>query len=234
MGTSKSYIAPKSSKNTAVKRGITSNIRGGKISKQEAVSRFATAIKEENLVNISNGHSTSTGSFRNYGQLIGKVFAFISGAPTSGGIINATAQKYKDNLPQNTHELFSRLLEEETIAGTLDAAVIEIALYLTIEKLNIVELSQLDSFDFPVFTKELFANLVMTCFEQRYAAQIQAKSETISKATNKLNEFKDYIYNAITANIVINDINPYIANNDLSVYVEKKCVEIFSFLEQYI
>lgn len=235
MGTSKSYIAPKNPQNTAAKRGITSNIHGGSVSTQEAVSRFATAIKAENSASVSNGHSTSAGSLKHYGQQIGKVLSFISGASSSGGILNSITQKYTANPPKNPHELFSRLLGEETIIGTLDGAVVETALFLTIEKLNIIELSQLDAFDFPAFTKELFANLVMTCFEQRYAAQIQSKSVSLSQAESKLKEFKDYIYNAITANIDISDINRCIAsNNDLSVYVETKCIDIFSFLENYL
>ena len=230
MGTSKSYITPKTAQNSSVKRGITNNLRGGRVSIPEVVARFATAVKTENL---SVGNSSN--SFKHYGQQISGVLGFISNAASFGGILNAINQKYPQNPPRTPQEFFSRLLEEDSNMGTLDNAVVVIALSLSIKKLEIVDLQQLDEFDFSIFTKELLANLVMTCFEQRYTVQIQSKAASLSQAGNKLNEFKEYIYNDIIANTETDDINQYIqSNNILATYVETKCAEVFSHLENYI
>lgn len=233
MGTSKSYITPRTKPNTAAKRGLTSYIHGGSVSLAKAVGRFAAAVTADNRAGATTDHST--GSFIHYGKKIGKVLGFISGAPAFGGILQFINEKYPENPPQSPNELFLRLLDEDTAIGTLDDAVVRKAFSITIETLCIVNFEQLDQMDLSVFAKELLANLAMTCFEQRYAVQIQSKANTLSQAQSKLEEFKRFIHNDIIANADTSDIVQCIANhNDLSAYVESKCVEIFSILEKYI
>lgn len=234
MGTSKSYISLKSPKHTSAKRGLTSYLNGGNVSRSEVASRFASALKSENGDSSSTNGGSSPATVINYGKQVGRILGFIYDARSSGGV-RTSVEKLDLSINLNTpKELFDYLIESSDNSGTIDSAVVNKALELTVDNLNIDSFEILDDFDLEAFLKELLANIVCECFTQRNYEHIQRKAMTIEEAQRRLADIRGYIYGDIISNANTSDLKNCALNSTaLSKYVEEKCVESLDLLEAH-
>jgi len=225
MGTSKSYISLKGGAYTRTKRALSSFINGGAISKQEVAGRFATTLKSE--ANLSNG---TNNSIKNYSTVASKIISFLGNAQ-SAGLNYALKQANFAKIPENIDDLIKLFCETE-ISNTIDISVANVALQITLETMTPV-LEDIENINLVQFTKELIANLISVCFEQRYFEEILKKCN-VSEAKQKCNVIKDYIHSDIILNL--DALKVIEIHNDIGLmsdFIEKKCMEALDILMKF-
>jgi hypothetical protein len=226
MGTSKSYISLKGGDHTHAKRGLTSFLHGGSVSKQDVAARFASALKSE--AHSSTGGGGSSSSIKNYSSYAARFINFL-GNVSSNGLSYASEQARLSSIPKSIDEMI-KLFTESDISDTIDSSVTAIALQETLEVL-VPTLDELQNVNLAEFTKELIANIIAVCFEQRYFEEILKKCDSITDARLKCNEIKEYIHSDIVVSLDTSTVNQiHTDTNVLSAFVEKKCIEAFNIL----
>jgi len=226
MGTSKSYISLKGGDHTRAKRGLTSFLGGGSVSKQDVAARFASALKSE--ARSSGGGVSSSNSIKNYGSNAARFISFL-GNVNSGGLSYASEQAKFSSTPKSVDEMI-KLFTESDISDTIDTTVTAVALKETLDAL-VPTLEALQNVNLAEFTKELVANIIAVCFEQRYFEDILKKCDSIADAKQKCDEIKKYIHSDIVVSLDTSAVNKIHADtNVLSSFIEKKCNEALEIL----
>jgi len=228
MGTSKSYISLKGGDHTRAKRGLNSFLGGGSVSKQGVAARFASALKSE--VSTSEREATSS-SIKNYSINAARFISFL-GYVSSGGLSYASEQAKLSSTPNSVDEMI-KLFSESNISDTIDTSVTAAALQETLEAL-VPTLEELENVNLAEFTKELIANIIAACFEQRYFEDILKKCDNIADAKQKCDELKNYIHSDIILSLDTSEVNQICADNNLlSSFIEKKSNEALDILINY-
>lgn len=233
MGTSKSYISLKKPEHTRTKRGLTSYLSGGGVSESSVASRFASSLKAEYSSASSNaqlsGASVNSNSIKSYSTSVARVVGYI-GNMRSGGISYASQQAGFKKEPQTVSDLITMFMESD-IADTIDASVASEAIAVALANLQITDINDLQSLDLASFTKELLADIIAICFEQRYFEQILARTGKPSDAKRKCDAIKDCIYGQITTNLDVSTIQTLHSDNiAMTVFIEEKCLEALKIL----
>jgi len=225
MGTSKSYISLKGGDHTRAKRGLSSFLGGGSVSKQGVAARFASALKSEAH---SSGGGTGSNSIKNYSSNAARFISFL-GNVSSGGLSYASEQAKFSSTPKSVDEMI-KLFTESDISDTIDTSVTTVALQETLNTL-VPTLEELQNVNLAEFTKELVANIIAVCFEQRYFEDILKKCDSIADAKQKCDEIKKYIHSDIVVSLDTTAVNQIHADqNALSSFIEKKCNEALDIL----
>ena len=227
MGTSKSYISLKGGDHSRAKRGLSSFLSGGNVTRQDVAARFASALKSEARSSIKGANN----SIKNYSTDAARFISFL-GNVSSGGLDYASEQAKLSSTPKSVDEMI-KLFTESNISGTIDASVVSVALKETLDALA-PTMEDLQNVSLSEFTKELIANIIATCFEQRYFEEILRKSSSITYARQKCNEIKDYIHSDIIISLDTSTVNQiHTDTNALVSFVEKKCNEALDILVNF-
>jgi hypothetical protein len=147
-----------------------------------------------------------------------------------GGISYASQQAGFAKEPQTVNDLIGLFMESD-VTGTIDVTVTSEAIEVTLNNLQITDINGLNSVDLASFTKELLANIIAICFEQRYFEQILKRTGNHVDAKRKCDAIKECIYGQVTANLDTSMIQTLHSDNvAMTTFIEGKCLEALNIL----
>lgn len=181
MGTSKGYIPPTTIKWSQAKRAVTDFLNNkDSESKQNAVSKFADAMRSEAKTHSIVNAASDIVSFSKHVSAVG-----LNNALRDWG--------REDLIGKSSEEIWNELLNDFTNNGnTTDDYMASEALANALQNLEVFQLEDLNKVDSSELLKEIIIEYIKSNFAFRYSEQI-AKSHSPAETKRILDQVKDYI-----------------------------------------
>lgn len=223
MGTSKGYIAPKTTHWSQSKRAVTSYINhGDSNSRAKAANKFATAMKQD------------IGTSKSFAKASGNILAFANAVTRNG--INQALQDIgrADLIGKTAEEVFIELVNDFTNYGsTVEDYLSAEAIASALKELQIVDLEQLKDVSCEELLKEMLIEYTKFSFAFRYEEKISTKKSP-AETKKLLEEMNKHISNELHSKLDLSELKTVDFNSlNTSELVEGYLLEAYEVFEMF-